>query len=302
MIKKSLSFLRLFPNDNHDQYVNTPFAYLAKGLKISYLEPLPLNQGVSLPSELVIQPGQYKFHHHQYDIQCDGLYRFIFPEKYNEQRIVYTDDLPQLMSSIAWMLTHGEQDDSLSYNELKLKAKNNKLILTCEAATRFALKFLTSVKIKSRVIGTRALNQLNTYDAGHYLIEVFNQNLNKWVLYDIDQDVYFTYLGKPLSLLEMIDHLNGDYEINYISQDIRADVTSHSGNYPFVFINEARLAHLKHWYKRIMQLTYIEDHNENISCYEFGVQSNEFPRGFLPSVRYIERDRFIFQYYQQGAL
>ncbi len=298
-IKRILSFLGR--KHHHPNYLinNPPVIYRACETTTTYLKPEKNHGGKALPNGLIIPPGYYIFNNQCYDLTAEGLYRFNLPEQYNEQRIVYHRDVHLLMSSLAWVVTHGESDDHLAYRNLIIKAKQKKLFLTCEAVARFAFQLLTELVIKARIIGARTLDQWNSYDDGHYLLEVYRDDLGQWVLYDLDTDSWFLYNQKPLSLFEFMDHREKNYEIKSLSSDSRLKLIDAAGsNYDFAFIHEARLANLKQWYQRVMQLVFIVTEVENFThCPIPSDVEKKYPRGAFPKINYLERSVFINEFY-----
>lgn len=303
IMKKAKSWVRslLTTLGWHNNFiVNSPVVYHANGSRVKYLTENDSLIAKLLLDELIIPPGYYTFQTQSYELTQDGLYRFMFPETINEQRIVYAGDTAALMSSLAWIVAHGESDDALLYPALIEKAKHEKLFLTCEAVCDFAFALLTSLGIPCRIIGTRTLEQWNSYDDGHYLMEVYRKDLNKWVLYDLDTDAYFVYDYQPLSLVEFMRHLEiEDYEIHGLSLDIKAEASSNKQRYDFTFLNEGKLATLKSWYKRVMQLTFIMQEHENFAWHEPSKKlTRRYPKGAFPPIKYLDQHEFISRFYQ----
>ena len=179
-----------------------------------------------LPSSLVIAPGRYAFHGKTYDLQKQGLYRFICPFKENQQRIVYDangGNVEALLSGLAWCVSHGNSDNSKSQEALTQKATTAKLFITCGNISQWALQILQSYKIRARPADTLTLDEWNSYDNGHSMIEVYREDLKKWVLYDLDGNACFLHKRAPLSLVEMIERAaSGDYEIKLLAAGHRA--------------------------------------------------------------------------------
>lgn len=300
LIKSALMYLKIIPHDRKNLILNIPLVYKVAETEINYLAATQENsQAIFLPDDLIIKPGVYQFDNKSYQLMQEGLYRFMIPEKKNQQRIVYTNNISILLSSISWLVTHGESDDGLSYNELVSQAKQRKLFLTCEAIARFSKTLLAKNNVDSRIIGTRTLDQWNSYDSGHYMLEVYRKDLKKWVLYDLDHDIYFSYEDKLLSLLEFIDHAKDNYKINYLSNDIKV-VSPYllRNKYDYTFINEGRLNNLKSWYQRIAQFFYIENNDENFSCLKLIPEViAKYPRGAFPKITYLPRNKLIEKFY-----
>jgi hypothetical protein len=219
-----------------------------------------------LPLSLVIAPGRYAFYGKTYDLQKQGLYRFVCPFKENQQRIVYeahSGDVEALLSGLAWCVSHGSSDNSKYGEALTQKATTGKLFITCGNISQWALSILPAYKIRTRAADSLTLDEWNSYDNGHSMIEVYREDLKKWVLYDLDANMCFTHKKTPLSLVEMIDHAaSGDYEIKLLASDTRLDVSnfkSPRNGYDWGFSAEFTRTDegARQWYKRVLQVPLI---------------------------------------------
>ena len=218
-----------------------------------------------LPSSLVIAPGRYAFHGKAYDVQRQGLYRFIRPNKENQQRIVYDaqgGDVDALLSGLAWCATHGNSDDSKPMETLTQKATTQKLFITCGQMSTWSLHILNRYNIRARFILTLTLDPWNNYDNGHSMIEVYREEFKKWVLYDLEGNVCFLHKNSPLSTVEMIERASsGDYEIKSLAADTKLDVSNFKSpdGYDWAFIAEFNRTDvgLRRWYKRVLQVPLI---------------------------------------------
>jgi hypothetical protein len=219
-----------------------------------------------LPASLVIAPGRYDFRGKTYDLQKPGLYRFICPFKENQQRIVYdanSGDVEALLSGLAWCVSHGNSDNPKSQEELTQKATTGKLFITCSNISQWALHILQSYKIQSRPADSLTLDEWNSYDNGHSMIEVYREDLKKWVLYDLDANVCFLHNKTPLSLVEMIEYAaSGDYEFKLLALDTKLDVSnfkSPKNGYDWGFSAELTRTDegARGWYKRVLQVPLI---------------------------------------------
>ena len=108
---------------------NKPFVHYALFDKIQKVSESQSKDGKNLPSQLIISKGKYMFSNKIYDLDKEGLYRFIHPGVINEQRIVFENNLDSLLSSIAWIHSHGNKDDKKNYTDILKKAKRNILRL-----------------------------------------------------------------------------------------------------------------------------------------------------------------------------
>ena len=50
---------------------------------------------------------------------------------------------------------------------------------------------MSRYNIRARFVLTLTLDPWNSYDNGHSMIEVYREDLKKWVLYDVDENAYF---------------------------------------------------------------------------------------------------------------
>ena len=245
-----------------------------------------------LPERLVIEPGIYRIGTERYDLSNEGLYRFITPRERNTQRIVYRHDTTALLSGLSWIVSHGNADNAESFVRLEEKAKSDKLYLTCGRVSRWANHLLDTLGIESRFVQTITLEEWNTYDNTHALIEVFRPEISKWVVYDLDNNASFTAadIETPLSLIELSDRSgNGTFTIVPLSHDIRLDVSNFKAKeFSYHFILEGINADIKSWYKRVLQVPLIPDgpdrfvHSMKEDTVRIATYSDVFTYAYLP--------------------
>jgi len=280
---------------------NDPIVFHAFLEKIHVISETSNENGIELPDMLVIPKGKYIFSGKTYNLDKEGVYRFVNPGKYNKQRIVFETDHTALLSSIAWMYSHGNQDDEKNYSEILSKAKKEKIFATCGTISNWSIQFLKEHGIKARIIAVLTLDEWNSYDNGHILIEVFREELEKWVLYDIDNDVFFTNNGNPLSLLEFTKRVKeNDYEINFIAKKNDIDTSNFldkNNNYDYGFLIEARFLDeetRREWYKRVFQVPMIVDEG---CSYFFDKDNMNKILSYSSFYRYLDEDEFLERFY-----
>jgi len=279
------------------------FAYLSDISKISPIKRSIKNIRAShLPERLIIQPGIYRFDSKKYDCRKEGLYRFVNPGKRNEQRIVFKSDLLALISALSWIVTHGYADEGKSYDEQMEKATKTKLFLTCGPSSKLASRLLGEWGYKSRRASAITLDEWNSYDNSHTVIEVFNPQLKKWVVFDIDNNTYFSRNGQLLSLIEFIDQVSrNDYEIKYMARDTKLDVSgliNNTSNYNFDFVSEYITStedSLRRWYKRIMQVPLIREGDYHY--FYAGEEERARLENHSNYYRYMDRSTFMKKFY-----
>ena len=245
---------------------NTPLAFHLLGTEVRPVAAVK-EQGQPLPRKLIIPPGFYRFQGQSFALTREGMYRFRLPPEGNQQRVVYQKDVVSLLSAISWMTTHGSVDNPRSHRELRQWAQKRKLIVTCGRVAQFGHELLRSLGVPSRVVSTRTLEKLNTYDNGHVLLEVFLDG--KWTLVDLDVNKMFQRRGRRLSLLEFVDAVAADdyqFENLSLSTPIAIGGFTEEG-YDYSFWMETALpdaAHWRRWYRRIMMVPQI--HGSEGAC------------------------------------
>jgi hypothetical protein len=255
------------PTRPYSESDNFPIVYHALNTKIKTIIPDKLNlNSKQIPDKLVIPSGTYIYYGNTYNLVDEGLYRFILPLEKNEQRIVFDGkNINSLMSAVTWIYSHGNSDNSKNIEELNFKALNSKIFGTCGTISIWIEDLLESNDIKSRVVQTLTLDDWNTYDNGHTMIEVYHVDLQKWILYDLDNNAYFLKNGIPLSLIEFIDAVKHDnYQIYILATDTTLDVSNFVANneFEYAFYAESVYANentLKIWYKRVIQVPMISE-------------------------------------------
>jgi hypothetical protein len=246
---------------------DTPLVYYAFLNNIELVPSGSINKGGrELTQSLIMPPGTYIFCNKAYELRREGLYRFIYPGKKNLQRIVYAENVTAILSAIAWIHTHGNSDNKKVFAEINNKALCSKIFTTCGKIASWAREVLEGNEINARIVTTLTLDSWNSYDNGHTLVEVKSCEYGKWIVYDLDKNVYFIRDGIPLSLIELAKYTStGDYDIKYLASDIKLDISNfinHSSGYDYAFLSEFNSANeklLRHWYKRVMQVPLVQE-------------------------------------------
>ena len=249
--------------------------------------------GKPLPVRLIINPGYYFWRDKVYDLRIEGIYRFFKYDKTQEQRIVYKNNLYDLLSSLSLIHTHGIGDDHLNINELTQKALKNKLVLTCGYISRWINNILKSLKIKSRLVATLTLDKWNNYDNGHTMIEIYDRNLKKWILFDIDNNSYFINQQRkePLSLIEFSKYVKSKhYNLEPLAYDI-----SYANNMNS-FYNEKVFFDKKNWYRRVVQVIMIFD-EEYGKYFHFDLKNKKRIQSYSNNYTYINPIKFMKKFY-----
>ena len=162
-----------------------------------------------------------------------------------------------LLNLISLLVVHGNEDNATSYREKLDIIKKRPLSLTCTPGSEFLKRLLDSKGIKNRVVLTLTLENWNSYDNGHTLLEVFSENLNKWFLYDIDgQKVFKNSNGVLLNLIELQQLGVENVNIVPVSNQPFLD---YGGFKEYSLIGEFIEANPKNWYARVFQVFSIQN-------------------------------------------
>lgn len=176
------------------------------GVKVAQMSPASgLGAAETLPQKLIIPPGVYSYRGENYNLEKEGLYRLMCPPEDNQQRIVYSHDVFALMSAVGWLHCHGSRDDYKSFDEVIALALTYKLVLTCGPYTKIITTLLTQLRIPIRTVAVKTLEERNGYSDGHVLSEIYLDG--RWIAFDVDGHVLYSFGGKRLSLLELNPHV-----------------------------------------------------------------------------------------------
>lgn len=224
-----------------------PLAYRAYFAIVERLAPSG-DYAAPLPGTLVVEAGRYSWEGRSYDLDRPGVYRFWKHDGRPAQRIVVGNGR-ELMSAVAWIVTHGSADDGLSDTELADAAATRKVSTTCGVTARFAEWLASAHGFPVRRVSVTSTEPRNGYDDDHVLVELREDGA--WAAHDLDQGVAFERGGRPLSLAEAIGHAQtGDYDLVPLAADAAFDGTA-----DFAFFNEfygASTDALKEWYRHIL--------------------------------------------------
>jgi len=303
-----LGGLYLWKNQSNQNVKNLVYPVLNPGGQVlafynsqdSAKEIVPIDgvEANDLPADLVIKPGLYRVYGKIYNLDQEGLYRFLWPIQENQQRIVYSKDVDALMSGIAWIYSHGNEDNEKSFSELKQKALKFKLNGTCGAITQFAQKVLASQKIESRQAIGLTEEKLTGFDDSHVMVEA--KVNGSWKLYDLDNNTVFLKQDKFLNYLEFFNSLAlNDYQIKKIAQDTPLAVDNFKdkkNGYDYSLYMEEKLYNeisLRDWYKHVIQIPMIK---EGSSIY-FYHGTEEKAEAFDKKIIKLDEEGFLKKFY-----
>jgi hypothetical protein len=186
--------------------------------QIHFLQGEESDEGVdSLPEKLIDGPSFYFFDGKRYDCHVPGLYRFIKPQKRNEQRIViFSQDGFRTTLLLSQLLIRGNKDDYRTVEGMEKEACTRLLVNTCGPASLFVHRVLEGAGFRSRVVYSHTDQKLNSYNNGHAMVEVFNEEKRRYQLIDVDRKLYFHHERKGvLNLFELCQNLNAGEKVEF---------------------------------------------------------------------------------------
>lgn len=250
----------------------------------------PLVEASELPARLVIKPCFYKYRGNTYDFSKEGLYRGAVIGVNRFQRIVYDGSLDVLLSSLAWVVTHGRADTDMIEEEITVKALTSKVVLNCSSISNWAKHILDKYGYESRLVVGMTLEEWNYYDNGHTMLEVYRRDLGSWVVYDLDNNLRFLNPNdrSSLSFMEFMQVVSeGNYVIDRIAYDAGSDVFD---SYSFTY--ERILFDLKTWYAKNFQVPLV--YADNYHRYVFhNKEHREQIEAFTDMFRFVDQEEFL---------
>ena len=253
---------------------------------------------LELPDNMFISKGHYHFRGKVFSVLAEGLYRFIERDGKNRQRILHLGDVEALISSISWLMSHGETDNDET-GGYRSKALTRKIYLSCAYATRLAHHALTNHGYTARSVS--GISVKNTAYSGHNMLEVFRPDLGKWVVYDVDLKYRFESAGSPLSFIELHEALLSHAPIDFIaiSGAMRLDTSNLADprtGYDLGFHFECILSDLETWYRSTLETPLIYVWEEN-TYYFFNAQHRSVIEKRDSSYRFLDKGAFMERFY-----
>lgn len=227
-----------------------------------------IEKAKTLSSDLVQSPGIYEvsFTHHgrdpivfSVDARKPGLYRFFVPGFGGQQFLVWEPKLGvvSLMKDIGYVYLHGNKDDSLSTEELKVASLNRKLSVTCGKIVKLLIDLLSDFGIDARQALSVTLMEINGLDDGHIMLETKVDG--KWVLFDPDSRTVFGDGDNLLGVADLASNFRPLVGVNIMQLGPLSSMDNSGfvdeNNVDLSFLEEKSrisLESLSNWYARIL--------------------------------------------------
>lgn len=254
---------------------------------------------IELKEQIILKPNlNYKIYRNFYNFQKEGLYRiYDFKENTSMQIIVYNNDLYSLLSSLSWLIIHGNKHDNIEFNKRLNLLQNSILSMTCGDTSMFIEELLNKLGIEVRRVNFLTLDKWNTYNNGHVALEVKIQG--SWKMFDIDNNSYPVLNGHHLNAFDLIelDSLN-NVEFIKLSNDVKMDSLNFTEkNINYAFFGEYTFNNIKEWYERIFQVLYFKTRDDFLYLDKFSSEDNKRIQQYFVNIKPISEKEFKIKFY-----
>lgn len=131
--------------------------------------------------------------------------------------IYFHNDLAVFFAGLATLHVHGWIHNALELDERLSQMKRGLVSCTCGAIVEIAVHLLTSLGYRARPVGgLRVQGQYNARDDAHVLMEVFDPDLERWILVDLDTHSIFAWEDKLLNLGEVADCIHAGQQFDIV--------------------------------------------------------------------------------------
>ena len=199
-------------------------------------------------------------------VDQEGMYRFCnFRTRQTRNTILPGDDVFQFAGHLSRLQVHGWRHNGESPSQWTERAKTGRISLTCGRITQFVRYHVNAQGYRSRRVELKTLDEWNSYDNGHFLMEIFCPKEQRWILFDPDMGCRFRYEGRYLNLGETtrLYKSGSNPELafqaypavdTYSEADAPAEFAQYSLFGENVFLPPER-RHV--WYRRVFQVPFI---------------------------------------------
>ena len=142
----------------------------------------------------------------------EGLYRLcVFPHQVRHV-ILFRENLPRLVGSIASLHVHGFRSDpeSSQTEDLISRAQTAVISVPCGAISAVAVELMSRRGVRARQVSVLTMDRWNTYSCGHALYEYEDPSEGRWILADSDTGLMFRDNGRWLDVEELCARVRND--------------------------------------------------------------------------------------------
>lgn len=217
-----------------------------------------------------------------------------------EHRILFNKEEPDyplnLVRMLASVVKHGNIDDNKPFEQSISTLKHRQLSMTCGYISILTQQILKNLEIPSRIIATLTLEDWNTYDNGHTLLEIYQPKLNKWVAVDLDTKTIFKLKDSTnASLMDLTKVGLNDITLGKLTS---TPIIDYSGITKTQIFAEYMASDLRKWYQRVFQVFSIQDNTSK--KYVFMTNNTETAKrlaSYSPEYTTLSPEEFAKKYY-----
>ena len=245
---------------------------------------------------LIIDPGFYEYGGNVYDMTRGGFYLFTdLPDQ--QARIVWDGDIYSFLSGLAWVTSHGNGDNAKSNNDISIAAMTRKVSVACGKVSEWVLEVLGYVGVPARIAQAVSAGPLVNGDNGHAMVEVWDANASKWVLFDLDFNILFEQSGSPLDFISSVDAVKADsYAVRKLSSDAPFDTSGWYIDGTFYSYHAERVFLEQHdWRARVFASTAL--HDAGVWYFTSDPSDRSVIESQVPAWVWLDRSAFVAKFY-----
>ncbi len=274
----------------------TQYVYLYNNLE-TLKEILPTTKAVTHSnwSNIIMAPGVYQYNSFKYELINEGLYGIFNIGIDSGYRIIYSNDIPVLISAICWLTTYGNRDEGQQTSTLLTALRTRKVALQCSSTVGLARSLLSSVGITSRICRVLTASTPNGWNDGHVVLEVLINGI--WYFWDILNNFYPSANGQQTNFNDYMLNLSAD---KIMIADAQGDTLSYAGGSNIIFDAFCRTAiSLNNTVDRLYNIPGI-DHTDGMTYFytPLGTESRKsWVLGLSSSYRVVNYDVWLNMFY-----
>lgn len=238
-----------------------------------YMELEPVKETATVRHDeldlIITAPCTVEFNGKNYSLDKEGLYKFFDVDgEYMRKTYLYLGDIWYLAGSLSRFHVHGWRHCSYSFEQKCELAKKGMISMTCGPTASFIHRIFSELGITSRLVHSLTLDEWNSYDNGHSIMEIYDPSESSWIFYDSDIGCMLKHKGKSLNfgqvcevylkgiLPEVIYPAGPCYMDPYTDDTHPKDHAFYSNLFGDLYSGDIRILH--HCLRRLMQVPVID--------------------------------------------
>ena len=227
-----------------------------------------------------------------------GLYRLIDKTNGGGRQInIMSGNVMNDLISLMPCFERGNQDDCLSYEEKKRKLFVDNLILTCGPVSRFVKNWLNEFypKVNARIVHWFTDKELNDYNNGHTCLEVYVEELKRWIVFDFNRACLYKQNEVYLSAFECNALMREDFR--YINHGVDPSFKTKGIRYTFFEKFMKTEAGKKMYLERIFSNCIMEEHKNYYGVKNQNKYVNKIVLKYYKNIKLMSYKEFEKKFY-----